>query len=128
MDKATRQRVFEPFFTMKEQSKGNGLGLASVYGIVRQSGGFITVESAIGKGATFQIYLPEVDGAIESAGAPATAEVTAGTETILVVEDEAAVRRIATRLLRRCGYNVIEAADAREALEICRTKIGQIRL
>jgi len=128
MDEATRQRVFEPFFTTKEQGKGTGLGLASVYGIVRQSGGFITVESSIGRGATFQIYLPEVDGAVEAAGAPAPAEVTAGTETILVVEDEAAVRRIASRSLRQCGYNVIEAADAREALEICRTRIGQIRL
>ena len=128
MDEATRQRIFEPFFTTKKDGKGTGLGLASVYGIIRQSGGHIVVESAPGKGTVFQIYLPRIERAADSPNPPELAQAAAGTETILVVEDEPEVRQIATRALRDCGYRVMEAADAREALARFGESSGRVHL
>jgi CheY-like chemotaxis protein len=119
MDEKTVQHIFEPFFTTKEVGKGTGLGLATVYGVVKQSGGFIWVESAPGKGTTFEVYLPQVSEAAQSAdtvGVPAAA--LRGTETILVVEDEVGVRDLACRFLKASGYRVLEAADGMEALQI----------
>jgi len=128
MDDATQARIFEPFFTTKEQGKGTGLGLASVYGIVRQSGGHIAVESAPGCGTAFHMYLPRVDRGVQLSQAAPAAELAIGTETILVVEDEADVRKIASQALRNCGYRVIEAADAQEALKQYRANAGTIRV
>jgi two-component system, cell cycle sensor histidine kinase and response regulator CckA len=121
MDEATRRRIFEPFFTTKGPGKGTGLGLAMVYGIVKQSGGYIWVRSAPGRGATFDIYLPPVHApaADEPVGAQPAAR-HAGSETILLVEDEPAVRSLARRTLDRYGYRVLEAGDGREAIEIAR--------
>ena len=118
MDAATKARLFEPFFTTKEKGKGTGLGLATVYGIVKQHGGNIWVYSEPGKGATFKIYLPRVAEAA-TAAAPAPAPQTAqGHETILLVEDEASVRGFTERTLSARGYRILGAADAEEALTV----------
>ena len=122
MDAETLAHVFEPFFTTKEDGKGTGLGLATVYGIVSQSGGYVVVDSAPRGGTTFEIYLPALATSITAAAAaPAAAPRPGAGETILVVEDEPAVRRLTVTVLRRAGYTVLEAADAREAEAIaCR--------
>jgi signal transduction histidine kinase len=116
IDKAILPRIFEPFFTTKAKGKGTGLGLASVFGMVHQSGGSVWVCSQLGKGTSFKIYLPRVDASVETLGpgpAPATLR---GTETILLVEDDDQVRLVARGILRRAGYHVIEARNAGEAL------------
>lgn len=118
MEEATQQRVFEPFFTTKELGKGTGLGLATVYGIIRQSGGYIGVESVVGQGTTFCVYLPQAARPAASESVVASTPSPSGTETILLVEDETAVRRLAVTSLRSYGYAVIEAADASEALRL----------
>ncbi len=129
MDDATRVRVFEPFFTTKGPGKGTGLGLATVYGIVKQSGGYIFVRSEPGRGTTFDVYLPPVEQPIENApGAPESPGVEAGSETILLVEDDASVRGLARRALERYGYRVIEAGNGREALDVMRRHEGVINL
>jgi two-component system cell cycle sensor histidine kinase/response regulator CckA len=116
MDEATRARLFEPFFTTKEVGKGTGLGLATVYGVVKQSGGFITVDSEPGQGAVFRIYLPRL-GAPNARDDRGRANVApAGTETILLVEDDDAVREIAAGILERSGYRVLSACDGVDAL------------
>lgn len=121
MDEETKSHIFEPFFTTKEKGKGTGLGLATVYGIVKQSGGFIWVYSELGKGTSFKIYLPRVDQAEEHPGAPEpTGELPTGTETVLLTEDEQDVREIAREFLESGGYKVIEAKDASEAIELAR--------
>jgi len=115
MDVETRQRIFDPFFTTKERGKGTGLGLATVYGIVKQSGGDIFVESELGIGTTFKVFLPRAEvpaGAVTEAPAPSPRR---GSETLLLVEDEEAVRRLATRVLNSVGYRVLAAANAVEA-------------
>ncbi len=123
MDAETRARVFEPFFTTKGPGKGTGLGLATVYGVVKQSGGYIWVESEPGKGAKFEIYLPRVN---EQADQPVAAQRSAsapfavGRETVLIVEDESAVRELAAEFLRSAGYSVVAAQDGNEALAISR--------
>ncbi|SPE38293.1 putative Histidine kinase [Candidatus Sulfopaludibacter sp. SbA6] len=128
MDEATQQRVFEPFFTTKEHGKGTGLGLATVYGIVQQSGGHIAVESAPGEGTTFRVYLPKVaEPAPADHDAPSAISLS-GTETILLVEDESAVREVAVTALRSYGYAVIEAADADEACRLYTSREEQIHL
>jgi two-component system, cell cycle sensor histidine kinase and response regulator CckA len=118
MDRETMQHVFEPFFTTKAVGEGTGLGLATVYGIVKQSGGFISVFSDPGHGTAFRIYLPVAERVREGGGAGAADLSGGGHETVLVAEDEPAVRAILARALREYGYTVLEARDGAEALEL----------
>ena len=118
MDPTTRARVFEPFFTTKPAGQGSGLGLATVYGIVKQSGGFIWVYSEVGQGTAFKIYLPEFSGVVTELPPVEVLLSPRGAETILIVEDESAVRRMAARALAAQGYAVLEAENGAEALEI----------
>jgi two-component system, cell cycle sensor histidine kinase and response regulator CckA len=121
MDERTQARLFEPFFTTKELGRGTGLGLATVYGIVRQSGGHIRVSTRLHHGSTFTIYLPRAEGAPETGAEPGEwAEPPHGAGTIFVVEDEPTVRRLACRVLQADGYRVIEAGDPAAALRIAR--------
>jgi len=117
----TRENIFEPFFTTKEVGKGTGLGLSTVYGIVKQSGGYIWVYSELEKGSTFKIYLPRVGNRPESKKQSELEELTLGTETILLAEDEPMVRKLTRQVLEDCGYTVVEAGNGVEALEICGT-------
>ncbi|HUF35611.1 MAG TPA: PAS domain S-box protein [Gemmatimonadales bacterium] len=119
MDERTRARLFEPFFTTKEMGRGTGLGLATVYGIVRQSGGHIRVQTRLHEGSAFTVYLPRVEGAADVAAAPQPPPAAArGSETVLVVEDEGAVRALARRVLEAQGYRVLDAASPAQALEL----------
>jgi two-component system cell cycle sensor histidine kinase/response regulator CckA len=119
MNQETQARIFEPFFTTKEQGKGTGLGLSTVYGVVKQSGGFIWCYSELGKGTSFKIYLPRIDQKAEAPGtkSPLT-EAPRGTETILLAEDEHDVRELAREFLESGGYKVIEATNGKDALRI----------
>ncbi len=132
MSKEIQSKIFDPFFTTKPVGQGTGLGLATVYGIVKQSGGFITVDSTVGKGTSFFIYLPrrKVDASEAQAheAAPVIARDVTGQDTILLVEDEEAVRSFAARALRMRGYHVLEAGGGEEALEIVRADTGKIDL
>jgi len=129
MDAATQAHIFEPFFTTKEQGKGTGLGLATVYGVVKQSGGFIWVYSEVGKGTCFKIYLPRVDQPAETPGVTQPlAEVPRGTETVLLAEDEQDVREVAREFLESGGYTVLEAQHAEEALQLAARHNGNIAL
>ena len=129
MDEATQGRIFEPFFTTKETGKGTGLGLATVYGIVKQAGGHILVESEMGRGTTFRVYLPAVKEPADREDAQASGEGrSSGTETVLVVEDEQVVRQIAVECLAIAGFTVLSAASGHEALEICRREADEIHL
>ena len=129
MDAATRARVFEPFYTTKGLGQGSGLGLASVYGIVKQSGGHISVFSEPGQGSTFKIYLPRVEEAAKVTSAPGVlGEVIPGWETVLLVEDEPLVRDLARRILRQYGYTVLEARTPQEALQLFSSYAPSIRL
>ncbi|MBX3274451.1 MAG: PAS domain-containing protein [Sandaracinaceae bacterium] len=128
MDAATCERIFEPFFTTKEIGQGTGLGLAVVFGIVKQSGGNIWVYSEPGRGTTFKVYLPRVDEALEPASAQAPRPALRGGETILLVEDEPAVRRAAERILRAAGYRVLVAGGGAEALALASAEPGEIHL
>jgi PAS domain S-box-containing protein len=118
MDAATRARIFEPFFTTKGPGRGTGLGLSTVFGIVRQSDGFIRVYSEVGQGTTFRIYLPQVAAAVDTARPAPLAVSTSGTETILLVEDNAGLRKLATRVLTLAGYTVLEADSGAKALAV----------
>ena len=119
MDTATLRRIFEPFFTTKEAGKGTGLGLATVHGIVAQHNGWVEVASEVGRGSTFQIFLVAQVGTLEEAEpAAATPPIRRGQETILLVEDETTVRRLAAKVLRNLGYHVFEAANGQEALKV----------
>ena len=119
MDAETQSHVFEPFFTTKEKGKGTGLGLATVYGVVKQSGGYIWLQSDVGKGTQFEIFLPRVEGEIEKPQkASAPAKESRGGQTILVVEDEQALRKLTCSVLQDLGYTVLEAGDAAEALAL----------
>jgi len=129
MDDATKAHIFEPFFTTKEVGKGTGLGLATVYGVVKQSGGFIWVDSSPGVGTTFEIYLPQVEGkAVNVDLEEKPSAIPGGSETVLVVEDEAGVRELACQFLRVKGYNVLEAGGGPDALEVARRYQGVIHL
>ncbi len=129
MDAETLSRIFEPFFTTKEKGKGTGLGLSTIYGIVKQSGGHIDVESSMGKGTVFRIYLPRAEALVEQSEPTVTQpEEPGGSETILVVEDETALRRLICLSLERRGYKVLAAKDGVEAIEICQRSPSQIHL
>jgi two-component system cell cycle sensor histidine kinase/response regulator CckA len=129
MDKATQARIFEPFFTTKERGKGTGLGLSTVFGIVQQSGGTISVISEPQVGTTFKIYLPRTQdkktSSLRISAPPAAAR---GAETILLVEDEDQVRAVASSILKKAGYRVFEASGPEEALAICAEHGAEIRL
>src|SRR6202050_433094 len=131
MDAKTQAHIFEPFFTTKEKGKGTGLGLATVYGIVKQSGGYIWVYSEPGHGTTFKIYLPRIEDETASAGrdrSPAAAALPRGSEVILLVEDEAGVRELAREYLEMSGYTVIVAPDGHTAVELAAMHAGTIHL
>jgi CheY-like chemotaxis protein len=128
MDAETRLRIFEPFFTTKEQGKGTGLGLSTVYGIVKQSGGYVSVYSELGLGTTFKVYLPRVDAPAETASPASGDRIQTGTETILLVEDEDGVRTLTRQLLQKQGYMVLEARHGGEALLICERHTGPLHL
>jgi CheY-like chemotaxis protein len=122
MDDEVRVKIFEPFFTTKELGKGTGLGLATVYGIVKQNNGYINVYSEVGRGATFRIYLPEVaDGVVVRDVAEAGKALRGGSETILLVEDEMPLLRFAEHLLTSMGYTVLAAGSPMRALELARS-------
>ena len=129
MDEDTKARIFEPFFTTKEAGKGTGLGLPTVYGVVKQSGGFIWVYSEPGHGTTFKIHLPRVDQAPERLSPrPGQAATGQGTETVLLVEDEDALRALLREVLESLGYRVLDAGLGAEALRIAREHRGPIHV
>jgi two-component system, cell cycle sensor histidine kinase and response regulator CckA len=129
MDAAVQEHLFEPFYTTKKNGRGTGLGLSTVYGIVKQSNGFIWVYSEPGKGATFKIYFPRVKGgAANDAVDKKTGSGFQGSETVIIVEDEASVRALAGKILRGLGYRVIEAAEGMEALRISKKFDQEIQL
>jgi nitrogen-specific signal transduction histidine kinase len=127
MDRETQARIFDPFFTTTEPGKGTGLGLATVYGIVKQSGGNIWVYSEPGKGTTFKVYLPQVQDA-EDAPEPEQVRPGRGTETLLIVEDEDEVRALACEVLATYGYEVLQARTPADALLIAERHTGPIQL
>jgi signal transduction histidine kinase len=128
MDEETQRRVFEPFFTTKAAGTGTGLGLSTVWGIVKQSGGHITFSSQQGKGTTFRIYLPCTEEPERQRSMPAAGASVGGTETLLLVEDQPQLRLLTSRILSGYGYKVLEAADGMEALRICEQNDGLIQL
>jgi two-component system, cell cycle sensor histidine kinase and response regulator CckA len=130
MDTATQQRIFEPFFTTKEKGKGTGLGLSLVYGVVKQSGGYIDVVSTRGKGTTFNIYLPRVGQNVAETRTigPDRPEELRGTETILLAEDEDTLRALTRHLLELYGYRVLEACDGNQALQLSEHTADEIHL
>ncbi|MBI3669253.1 MAG: PAS domain S-box protein [Acidobacteria bacterium] len=129
MDAETQVHIFEPFFTTKDKGKGTGLGLATVYGVVKQSGGYIWLYSEPGRGTTFKIYLPRVEELVEAGRpAPSSAESPQGTETILLAEDERDVREVAREFLGLSGYTVLEARNGAQAIEIATHHPGPIHL
>jgi len=128
MDKETQARIFEPFFTTKEKGKGTGLGLSMVYGIVKQSGGNIWVYSEIGLGTTFKVYLPRTDTPPAETVSSSPPEKITGGETVLIVEDDDSVRRIAKRVLTSAGYRVLSAANGGEALLLCEEQGTEVDL
>jgi signal transduction histidine kinase/ActR/RegA family two-component response regulator len=131
MDAATMRRIFEPFFTTKEVGKGTGLGLATVYGIVKQHGGWIEVASEVGKGTTFNVFFPATGApvvALQKEAAETVTEIPGGKETILVVEDEPVLRDLAQVILQDCGYQVLEAGTGSEALQVLNKHDGHVDL
>src|SRR5579863_4268551 len=127
MDKETQLRIFEPFFTTKEKGKGTGLGLSTVYGIIKQSGGYVLVQSEPRQGTTFRIYLPRVEGALETAGPVGASPLqSGGSETVLLVEDEESVRQLVRETLESKGYKVLEADNGDAALQIASGHSGKI--
>jgi CheY-like chemotaxis protein len=129
MDAQTQSHIFEPFFTTKEIGKGTGLGLATVYGVVKQSGGYIWVYSEPGLGTTFRVYLPRVTHAVgKSVPGEIAATAIRGSETILLVEDEESLRKLTCTMLEQSGFTVLEAQGGLEAIEVARNCRGSIDL
>jgi two-component system, cell cycle sensor histidine kinase and response regulator CckA len=128
MDKATSEHIFEPFYTTKELGRGTGLGLATVYGIVKQHGGVITCDSEVGRGTTFEVYFPAIDTQSEPEVEESGVMPAFGTETILLVDDEDFVRDLGERILNRAGYKVLTAANGKEALDVFEKERKQISL
>ncbi|HEU4748993.1 MAG TPA: ATP-binding protein, partial [Gemmatimonadaceae bacterium] len=128
MDARTQARIFEPFFTTKEPGKGTGLGLSTAYGIVKQSGGFIWCESAVGRGTTFEMYFPQIAAPAEGEPCNAASVTPRGSETVLLVEDDDSVRTLARRVLLRQGYSVLEARHGGDALTLLDETTGRIHL
>ena len=128
MDAQTKARIFEPFFTTKEKGKGTGLGLSTVYGIVKQSGGYVWVYSEPGHGTTFKLYLPRVDAPAEPQAPPRETATLTGTETILLAEDDEILRPLTKGLLARLGYTVLDAESAEQALAVAGARQGPIHL
>jgi two-component system, cell cycle sensor histidine kinase and response regulator CckA len=128
MDKETQSRIFEPFFTTKEKGKGTGLGLSTVYGIVKQSGGYVMVQSEENRGSTFHIYLPRAEGVAEKHAPPVAAAALGGTETLLLVEDEESVRQLVRDTLTAKGYRVVEAENGEAGMAAAAKHDGKIDL
>jgi CheY-like chemotaxis protein len=128
IDPESRTHIFEPFFTTKEPGKGTGLGLSTVYGIVKQSGGHISVNSDLNAGTTFKIYLPRVEESVDGSVLKQESPLPRGSETILLVEDQAAVRRFVSTALRAQGYTILEAGDPDEALSIIKDNSSAIHM
>ena len=128
MDAQTKARIFEPFFTTKEKGKGTGLGLSTVYGIVKQSGGYVWVYSEPGHGTTFKLYLPRVDAPAEPQAPPRETATLTGTETILLAEDDEILRPLTKGLLAKLGYTVLDAESAEQALAVAGARQGPIHL
>jgi nitrogen-specific signal transduction histidine kinase/ActR/RegA family two-component response regulator len=129
MDAETQSHIFEPFFTTKEKGSGTGLGLAMVYGTVKQSGGYVWVYSELGQGTTFKIYLPRVEEVAESVlGSEVRGRPVTGSETILLVEDEGAVRALATKVLQDLGYKVLASGSPEDSFQIGERHTGPIDL
>jgi two-component system cell cycle sensor histidine kinase/response regulator CckA len=129
MDAETQRRAFEPFFTSKEQGKGTGLGLATVYGVIKQSGGDIHIHSAPAAGTTFKICLPlATDNTTAETAEPAVGEHLGGTETVLILEDERPLRRLAAEVMSGAGYRILDAGDGGEALQVASNFAGPIHL
>jgi PAS domain S-box-containing protein len=128
MDAATIEHIFEPFYTTKELGRGTGLGLAIVYGIVKHHNGYITCDSAVGHGTTFEVYFPALESRVEPDLETTGVMPAFGTETILVVDDEAFVRDLGTRILTKAGYKVLTAANGKEALDLLLKESTQISL
>lgn len=130
IDPEIQAQIFEPFFTTKERDKGTGLGLATVYGVVKQSGGYIAVDSEKGKGASFSVYLPRVEHVAPAPdlGIEPAIKSVRGSETILLVEDEESLRKLADMFLRDNGYQVLPAGDGAQGLQVARQHVGPIHL
>jgi two-component system cell cycle sensor histidine kinase/response regulator CckA len=128
IDPSIRPAIFEPFFTTKEAGRGTGLGLATVYGIVKQHEGGIRLESNVGQGTTFEVYLPAAHGSKRESSSPVTSGLTGGTETILVVEDEIPLRKMVAGMLRSEGYMILEAETPEHAVELCSAHSERIDL
>ena len=128
MDPSTREKIFEPFFTTKKPGEGTGLGLSTVYGIVKQNEGYIEVESALGKGSTFYIYLARTDEIAEKSERPVMQPALSGNETILIVEDEKSILHLAKAILERFGYTVLAASAPEKAMDLVRRHQGPIHL
>ena len=128
MDAQTKARIFEPFFTTKEKGKGTGLGLSTVYGIVKQSGGYVWVYSELGHGTTIKLYLPRVDAPAEPQAPPRETATLTGTETILLAEDDEILRPLTKGLLTKLGYTVLDAKSAEQALAVAGARQGPIHL
>jgi two-component system cell cycle sensor histidine kinase/response regulator CckA len=129
MDRETQARIFEPFFTTKEKNKGTGLGLSTVYGIIKQSGGYVFVQSELGRGTVFTIYFPSIDEPSEAIGnTPVSLAAAGGTETVLLVEDEDSVRQLVRETLESRGYRVLEAANGQSALTVAANHPDPIHL
>lgn len=128
MDADTSRRIFDPFFTTKARGKGTGLGLSTVYGIIKQSGGYIWVYSELDKGSVFKFYLPHADSEIRVEELPSTNKRVGGDETILLVEDDESVRNLCKHLLEQCGYTVLDGETPMKAMKLCQEHEGDVDL